>query len=76
MATPPGTLVADDAIQYRGRRTRIGAFPIGIIPEGFQEPPAPSTAEEVANVMCFLASDEASYVTGAVWAADGGMTAI
>ena len=34
------------------------------------------TAEEVANVMCFLASDEASYVTGAVWAADGGMTAI
>jgi NAD(P)-dependent dehydrogenase (short-subunit alcohol dehydrogenase family) len=34
------------------------------------------TAEEVASVMLFLASDEASYVTGAVWAADGGMTAI
>jgi len=34
------------------------------------------TAEEVANVIAFLASDEASYVTGAVWAADGGMTAI
>jgi 3-oxoacyl-[acyl-carrier protein] reductase len=34
------------------------------------------TAEEVAAVMLFLASDEASYVTGAVWAADGGMTAI
>ncbi len=34
------------------------------------------TAEEVANVMAFLASGEASYVTGAVWAADGGMTAI
>jgi NAD(P)-dependent dehydrogenase (short-subunit alcohol dehydrogenase family) len=33
-------------------------------------------ADEVAAVMSFLASDEASYTTGAVWAADGGMTAI
>jgi NAD(P)-dependent dehydrogenase (short-subunit alcohol dehydrogenase family) len=32
--------------------------------------------EEVAEVMLFLASDEAPYVTGAVWAADGGMTAV
>lgn len=34
------------------------------------------TAEEVANVIAFLASDEASYVTGAVWACDGGETAV
>ncbi|MCB8821333.1 SDR family NAD(P)-dependent oxidoreductase [Microvirga rosea] len=32
------------------------------------------TPEEVANVFCFLASDEASFVTGALYAVDGGIT--
>jgi NAD(P)-dependent dehydrogenase (short-subunit alcohol dehydrogenase family) len=32
--------------------------------------------EEVAAVVCFLASADASYTTGALWACDGGMTAI
>ena len=32
------------------------------------------TTEEVANVYAFLASDEASYVTGALWFVDGGIT--
>lgn len=32
------------------------------------------TAEEIANVYAFLASDEASFVTGAAWLVDGGIT--
>ena len=32
------------------------------------------TTEEMANVYAFLASDEASFVTGALWLADGGIT--
>ena len=34
------------------------------------------TPEEVAAVIGFLVSPEASYVTGAVWTADGGRTAL
>ncbi len=35
----------------------------------------PGTAEEVAACIGFLASDEASYVTGSVLTVDGGMSA-
>jgi NAD(P)-dependent dehydrogenase (short-subunit alcohol dehydrogenase family) len=33
-------------------------------------------AEEIAAVAAFLASDDASYVTGAAWTVDGGLTAV
>jgi alpha,alpha-trehalose-phosphate synthase [UDP-forming]/trehalose-phosphatase len=45
-----GARVGDDAIEYRNRRTRIGAFPIGIIPEQFQQQAPPTSTEEVENL--------------------------
>jgi NAD(P)-dependent dehydrogenase (short-subunit alcohol dehydrogenase family) len=36
----------------------------------------PGRAEEVAAAILFLASDDASYVTGTLLFVDGGMTAL
>lgn len=44
----------------------IGAHPLGRL----------ARPEEIANVVLFLASDEASFVTGANWLVDGGYTAV
>jgi NAD(P)-dependent dehydrogenase (short-subunit alcohol dehydrogenase family)/DNA-binding FadR family transcriptional regulator len=44
---------------------------LGKIPMGRAAEP-----REIANVIAFLASDEASFVTGAAWFADGGHSAI
>lgn len=47
------------------RREMALLYPLGRI----------ARADEIAEVICFLASDKASFVTGAVWLADGGLTA-
>ena len=47
--------VSDDVVRHRGRRIRMRAFPIGIVPEGFQEPVEPSIAEEVAGLLRAIA---------------------
>lgn len=49
----------------RGLALTVAKYPIGRL----------GSAEEIAGVAVFLASDESSFVTGSVLVADGGMTA-
>jgi NAD(P)-dependent dehydrogenase (short-subunit alcohol dehydrogenase family) len=55
-------LMSDDA----ARDERVRVLPLR----------RPAQPDEIAAVIAFLISDDASYVTGALWAVDGGRTAI
>ncbi len=44
-------VVGDDVVQHRGRRVRVGVFPIGIVPEGFQEAADSETAAEITALL-------------------------
>jgi 3-oxoacyl-[acyl-carrier protein] reductase len=77
------------AREYGGRNIAVNAVAPGYVPTDLTKalPPAikediikstacgrMGTAEEVANAVAFLASDEASYITGQILAVDGGLT--
>lgn len=64
-AVAPGTIMTD---MYAGIPKDIRDMMLIITPMG-----RPGTPDEVANLCLFLASDEASYVTGQVIHCDGGM---
>lgn len=69
--------IVPGAIDTEGNRRALAAAPAGTKEKLERQLPMRrmGLAEEVANVAAFLCSDEASYVTGAVIAVDGGQSA-
>ena len=47
--------VSNDAVEHRGHRVRVRAFPLGVIPESFQEPADRTVADEIATLLRAIA---------------------
>jgi trehalose 6-phosphate synthase len=54
-AALPGARVDGETVELDGHRTRAAAFPIGILPDDFQEPADTVAAREVQNLMRAIA---------------------
>jgi len=65
----------DTPINYAHAELLGGIESVYATIDSFQPIGRPGTPDEIANVALFLASDEASFMTGSVVLADGGMTA-
>ena len=65
-AVAPGFIVSQmtNALPEALREKMLGEIPLGRFGAG----------EDIANAVVFLASEDASYVTGQVLSVDGGMT--
>ena len=61
------TRLVDEASRCRDRAPRSGC-------SAYTRCGRIGTPAEIAEVVCFLASDAASFVTGADWAVDGGLS--
>ena len=64
-AVAPGFIATDmtDVIPEKNKEMMLQSIPLGRMGQ----------AEDVASAVCFLASDDASYITGQVLKVDGGM---